>query len=101
LNQLKNKLQQLEQSMEELKAQIAKVEQAQARPGQPLVEAKPQAPKVPPQLVPADHIGDLTRTREVASTNSDGAARIDNEPMDRALRGYFRLPGTGTLIKLG
>src|SRR5262249_3211983 len=38
---------------------------------------------------------------QVASTNPDGAAPIDNEPMDRALRGYFRLPGTGTLIKLG
>jgi predicted acyltransferase len=28
------------------------------------------------------------------------APRINNEPMDPALRGYFRLPGTGTLIKL-
>jgi outer membrane DcaP-like protein len=37
----------------------------------------------------------------LASNNSDGAPRINNEPMDPALRGYFRLPGTGTLIKLG
>ena len=37
----------------------------------------------------------------MANDNADGAPRINNEPMDPALRGYFRLPGTGTLIKLG
>jgi hypothetical protein len=28
-------------------------------------------------------------------------ARIDNEEIDPSLRGYFRLPGTGTLVKFG
>src|SRR5262249_36492104 len=102
VNQMKNKLQQLEQMMQELKQQIANVEQAQNVPAQPLATANkiPEA-NVPPPLVPTEHIGDLTRNREVASLNPDSAARIDNEPMDRALRGYFRLPATGTLIKLG
>jgi hypothetical protein len=101
LNQLKDKLQQLEQMMQGLKSQIAAVEQQQALPGQPLVGAKPQQATVPTPLVPVEHMGDTTRLREVASDNPDGAARINNEPMDRALRGYFRLPGTGTMIKLG
>ena len=101
LNHLKSKVQQLEQMILELKGQIVAAEQQSALPGQPLVANKPPDATVPTPLVPSEHIGDLTRKREVASTNSDGAARIDNEPMDRALRGYFRLPGTGTLIKLG
>jgi hypothetical protein len=106
LNQLKTKLQQLEQMMQDLKTQINAAEQSQAPPAQQLVATKSQeasvtAPDVPAPQVPADHIGDLTRLRDVASGNADGAARIGNEPMDRALRGYFRLPGTGTLIKLG
>jgi hypothetical protein len=101
LTQLKSKLQQLEQMMQELKGQIAAAEQAQAPPGQPLVATKPGEPGVPPPQVPVEHMGDVTRLRELASLNADSAGRINNEPMDRALRGYFRLPGTGTLIKLG
>lgn len=101
LDQLKTKLQQLEQTMQELKQEIAAVEQAQATPAQPVVATKAEAPAVPTPRVPTEYIGDLTRTRDVASENQESAARIDNEPMDRAMRGYFRLPGTGTLIKLG
>jgi hypothetical protein len=112
LSQLKAKLQQLEQMMLELKAEIAAAEQPPAAeqtsvaaqavvPPAPQAPAKPQEPAVPTPMPPAQHIGDLTRTRTVANDVSDGAPRINNEVMDPALRGYFRLPGTGTLIKLG
>src|SRR5581483_11016518 len=53
-----------------------------------------------PQL-PTDHVGDLTRTREVANWNEISAPRINNEEVDPSLRGFFRLPGTGTLMKFG
>src|SRR5581483_3708034 len=53
-----------------------------------------------PQL-PTDHVGDLTRTREVANWNEISAPRINNEEVDPSLRGFFRLPGTGTLLKFG
>jgi hypothetical protein len=101
LDQLKAKLQQLEQMMLELRGQIAAAEQQLSPPGKPLATATPVQPAVPPPLVPTEHIGNLTRNREIASLNPDSAGRIDNEPMDRALRGYFRLPGTSTLIKMG
>ena len=42
LEQLKSKLQQLEQMMQELKSQIVAAEQQQAPPGQPLVASKPE-----------------------------------------------------------
>src|SRR4051794_7042651 len=101
LDQLKSKLQQLEQMMQELKSQIVAVEQQQAPPGQPLVATTPPQTTVSPSLATVEHMGETTRYRVVASDNPDSAPRINNEPMDRALRGYFRLLGTGTLIKLG
>jgi hypothetical protein len=103
LNQLKARMQQLEQMMQELQQQIAAVEQAQKTPAAPFVVATPQAAPqaVPPPQIPTDHIGQETRLRESVSDNGAGSPRINNEVMDPALRGYFRLPGTGTLVKLG
>ena len=101
VSQLKTKLQQLEQMMQDLQKQITDLETAQSSPAKPLVAAAPKPAPVPTPQVPTDHMGDLTRTREVASQNAESAARINNEEMDPALRGFFRLPGTGTLVKLG
>ena len=100
LNELKAKMQQLEQMMKDLQQQIAAAEQSQTPPGKQVVAAQTPAAQVPTPQVPAEHMGDETRMRDMASTNNDSAPRIGNEPMDRALRGYFRLPGTGTMIKL-
>jgi len=101
LSQLKAKMQQLEQMMGELKKEIAAAEQVQKTPGAPLVAVKPAEAQVPPPLAPTGHIGQFTRACDLSADNSEGLFRINNEPMDPALRGYFRLPGTGTLIKLG
>jgi hypothetical protein len=101
LNQLKTRFQQLQEMMQDLQKQIAAVESAQSPPGTPLVAptANPQ-PTPTPQL-PTEYIGNLTREREVANQDSESAARINNEEIDPSLRGYFRLPGTGTLMKFG
>jgi hypothetical protein len=95
LNQLKTKLQQLEQMMQELKSQIAAVEQPQAPLAQTAATAQEKPSSVPTPQVPVEHMGDATRLRDVASMNPDSAGRINNEPMDRALRGYFRLTAPG------
>ncbi|MBV8573278.1 MAG: hypothetical protein JO319_21860 [Acidobacteriaceae bacterium] len=102
LGQLKSKLEQLEQEMQELKQQIAAAQASQQMTAKPLVETpKPaQTMQVPTPQAP-DYIGKLTRTRVLANQDQYGAPRIDNDEMDPSLRGYFRLPGTGTLIKLG
>jgi hypothetical protein len=97
VNELKAKLSKLETMMQELRQQIVVLEQSQTTPGQSLVTPEPKT-QVPTPLAPSEHIGELTRMREVANENPESAARINNEPMNRALRGYFRLPGTGTLV---
>src|SRR3954467_9824607 len=104
LKQLKAKLDQLEQTMQDLKQQIEAAEAVQQSPGQPAAPTTSQpsqAAEVPTPQLPVEHMGTLTQKREVASENPASAPRINNEAIDPALRGYFRLPGTGTLIKLG
>jgi hypothetical protein len=107
VDQLKIKLQQLEQSMQELKGQIAAVEQAQKPPGAVTptpapAQATPSQPgQVPTVRVPVANYGEETRVRQSAGSNEEGAPRIDNEPLDPELRGFFRLPGTPTLMKFG
>jgi hypothetical protein len=100
VSDLKAQLREAQRLIQNIEKQIAALEQAQQSPGAPKVTPEPTAPAVPPPMVPVEYMGDMTRLREVASTNPDTATRINNEPMDRALRGYFRLPGTGTLVKL-
>jgi hypothetical protein len=101
LNQLKTKLQQLQQMMQDLQKQIAAVESAQSPPGAPLAAPTPKPQPTPTPQLPTEYIGDLTRKREVANQDPESVARIDNEEIDPSLRGYFRLPGTGTLVKFG
>src|SRR4051812_36131107 len=81
VNQLKAKLAQLDQMMQDLRQEIANVEAAQKAPGQPLVATtSPQPSKAPEtQQLPVDYTGSLTRRREVANGNPDGAPRINNE----------------------
>ncbi len=63
--------------------------------------AVPETSQVPIAHYPVDYYGTETRTRETANEEQMGAPRIDNEPMDPELLGYFRLPGTQTYMKFG
>jgi hypothetical protein len=99
LNQLKTKLQQLEQMMYDLKQQIANAENAPSAPATPLVQPPPPPSRAPAPQLPTDYIGDLDRKRDVANDDTESAPQINNEEIDPTLRGFFRLPGTGTLIK--
>ena len=46
-------------------------------------------------------LGDTTRTYRIFSQDPFAAARINNEPLDPRFPGYFRLPGTSTLMRIG
>src|SRR3954469_19370165 len=45
--------------------------------------------------------GEAVATYETYSQDSQAAARVDNSPLDPNFPGYFRLPGTKTLLKIG
>jgi hypothetical protein len=101
IEQLKNKMLQLDQTMQEIRKQILALEQAQKTP-LPVTPAAPAPAKpVPIAQLPGTHYGEETRTRETAGQNEYSAARINSESFDPALKGFFRLPGTSTLMKFG
>jgi hypothetical protein len=117
IQELQKKLLEFEQStqktIQEMKAQIAALQQAQKSPGPvsrpvivprptvPPIAGVPQSTEIPVVHSPAEYYGKETRTRQTAGENEDGAPRIDNEPLDPKLLGYFRLPGTRTYMKFG
>ena len=117
VQELQKKLLEFEQytqkTIQEMKAQIATLQQAQKSPGpvsRPVIVPKPTTPpiagvpqsnEIPVVHSPAEYYGNETRTRQTAGENEDGAPRIDNEPLDPKLIGYFHLPGTRTYMKFG
>jgi hypothetical protein len=113
LQDLQNQLLQFEESTQKtiaaLRAQIAALQQAQ-RPPTAVPAAPPparpasaaaQTSEVPVVHSPVDYYGTETRERDTAGENEVGAPRIDNEPLDPKLRGFFHLPGTNTYMKFG
>jgi hypothetical protein len=51
-------------------------------------------------LLPTTYIGRETRERQTAADFPEEAPRIDNEELDPSLRGFFRIPGTQTLVNI-
>ena len=106
LQDLQNTLLQFEESTQktiaELKSQIAALQQAQ-KPSStvPSKPAPAETAEVPVVHFPTEYYGAETRTRRTAGENEEGAPRIDNEPLDPKLRGFFHLPGTQTYMKFG
>lgn len=100
---LQTKLLQFEETSQrtiaELKAQIAALQQGQKPPStaspamHPSHGSAPQTSEVPVVGTPKEYYGTETRTRQTAGDNEAGAPRIDNEPLNPELRGYFHLPG--------
>ncbi len=119
LQELQKKLLEFEQStqkqIQELKAEIAAMQKAQKPSGAvpaPVAGPPPQAvpppparvsipPEVPVVHFPVEYYGTETRDRQTAGENEDGAPRIENEPLNPELLGYFHLPGTSTYMKFG
>ena len=103
---LQNKLLEFEASsqktIQELRAQIAALQQAQKPSGTvPSSHVAPTTSEAPVVHFPVEYYGTETRTRQTAGENEVGAPRIDNEPLDPELRGFFHLPGTQTYMKFG
>ena len=55
----------------------------------------------PLQASPSQQVGQETANYTTFSEDSVAAARFDNVPLDPKYNGFFRLPGTQTLLKIG
>ncbi|MBH0203926.1 MAG: hypothetical protein HP496_16905, partial [Nitrospira sp.] len=82
LEALKAKVKQLEQSVEDIKRK-------EPSPAEPLSSGTNT-------VVPA-----INRERHLVTEDADADARLDNAPFDPALRGFFRVPGSHTMLRVG
>jgi outer membrane DcaP-like protein len=92
-----------QKTIQQLRAQIAAMQQAQGQKPAPVVAVPPAAPEsqVPVVRTPEQYYGIETRTRDTAGQNEVGAPRIENEPLRPELLGFFHIPGTRTYMKFG
>ena len=58
-------------------------------------------PAITPQGQTSPHVGEATANYETFSEDSVATARFNNVPLDPKYHGYFALPGTQTLLKIG
>jgi hypothetical protein len=99
--QLKNELQQFERTMQDPPKQIAEVGQAQRPPRGPFFASTPPVSVPTIQTPTTAYYDQPTGTRVVANDDESGASRTSKEEIAPTLRGFFPLPGTGTLVRLG
>ena len=111
--------QQLRKELEEMRAQMAKMqerldqlESANAQPSSLLPAANAAAPPTPqdgtiqtktplPQGPTSPQVGRETSTYRQYSEDNLAAPRYDNVPTDPKYKGFFYLPGTQDMLKIG
>ena len=65
-------------------------------------EQQDEKSKVEEELTPKTiELGNTTVTYRIFSQDPFAAPRINNEPLDPRFPGYFRIPGTSTLMRIG
>ena len=57
--------------------------------------------QLPVGATTSQHVGQATAERQEFSEDNLAAARLDNVPLDPKYKGYFRLPGTQMIMKIG
>lgn len=105
VEELQKQLDELREQMSKLQAQLGELRAAEgAAPAvAPSVrqEGTIQATKPPLQGQISKQVGEATATYNIVSEDPTAAARFNNVPLDPKYRGFFRLPGTQTLLKIG
>src|SRR5438477_7887589 len=108
VQELRKQLDELREQMSKLQARLGDLEsnksaEAGSSPAAP--PAKPdgtiESTNPPAQAVPSKQVGEATATYRTFSEDSVAAARFDNVPLDPKYKGFFRLPGTQTILKIG
>ncbi len=104
LDNLQNQMAEVQSELKRIsgapvKAQAAAATPAPAAAGTQQSEQKTEAET---ELTPKkEEIGQATSTYRTFAQDPLAAPRINNEPLDPRFPGYFRLPGTSTLLRIG
>src|SRR5205823_2288569 len=104
----RKQLDELREQMSKLQARLGELESTKSAevgssPGAPSTnpEGTIESTYPPAQAAPSKQVGDATATYRTFGEDSVAAARFDNVPLDPKYKGFFRLPGTQTILKIG
>jgi len=112
VQELRKQLDDVREQLKKLQARLGELESAKtsvsANPqvapsaGAPAPqEGTIQTAQPPAQGASSRQVGEATATYKQFSEDTVAAARFNNVPLDAKYRGYFLLPGTQTLLKIG
>jgi hypothetical protein len=108
VQELRNQLDQLRVQMNQLQARLGELE-SKNTPGVITASASSsvpqdgtiQATQPPREGTTSKQVGEATATYTEFSEDSVAAARFNNVPLDPKYSGFFQLPGTKTILKIG
>src|SRR5215472_7280161 len=108
VKELRKQLDELREQMSKLQARLGELEngkttEAATPSAAPSAqqEGTIQSTHPPAQATPSKQVGEATATYKQFSEDTVAAARFDNVPLDPKYHGFFRLPGTQTILKIG
>src|SRR2546429_305476 len=107
VEELQKQLDELRKQRSKLEAQLGELRSKATEAAAPTAappaaqEGTIQATLPPAQAAPSKQVGEATATYTTFSEDSVAAARFNNVPLDPKYHGFFRLPGTETLLKIG
>lgn len=111
VDQLSKRLDALRAEMNQLEAQLSELKGAKTAPATNPVAAPAaaassqdgtiQSTQPPAQGTTSKQVGEATSTYNEFSEDTLAAARYNNVPLDPKYNGFFALPGTQTILKIG
>ena len=107
VQELRKQLDELREQLNKLQAQLSDLESSKSgaatTPAAPSAnqEGTIQATQAVPQAGASKQVGEATATYKTFAEDNVAAARFDNVPLDPKYKGFFRLPGTQTILKIG
>src|ERR1700746_3318699 len=107
VEELQKQLDELRKQMSKLEAQLGELRSkgTVAATGPATAAAKQegtiQSTLPPAQAAPSKQVGEATATYTTFSEDNVAAARFNNVPLDPKYHGFFQLPGTQTILKIG
>jgi DcaP outer membrane protein len=108
VQELRQQLDELRTQMNKMQSRLSELESAkapEAGAGAATPAAKQQgsidAAKLPLEGQTSPQVGDQTASYQEFSEDPQAAPRFDNIPLDPKYSGFFQLPGTQTILKIG
>jgi len=108
VQELRKQLDELREQMSKLQARLGELESSKVPEVRTTVSATSakqegtiQSTQSPLEGKTSPQVGKATATYNQFSEDTLAAARFDNVPLDPKYNGFFRLPGTQTILKIG